>query len=401
MFQHVDAYAGDPILSMMETFNHDPRPTKVNLSVGLYYDADGRIPRLDCVLEAQKRVEADPTPQVYLPGEGLDGYIKGVQLLAFGAQSVPLAEGRIATIQSIGGSGALKVGADFLRRYFPDSALWVSDPTWDNHVALFRGAGFKTNTYPYYDAKTGGLRFDAMLATLAALPEKSVVLLHPCCHNPTGVDPTREQWQQITDVLAARKAIPFLDMAYQGFAEGLEEDAWPVRTMVAAGLPVLVATSFSKNLSLYGERVGSLSVVCESAEIAEAVLGQLKSTVRSIYSSPPRHGGQLVSTILNDPALYARWEAEVAPMRLRIRAMRERLHGILAALLPDGDFGYFLTQRGMFSYTGLTALEVDRLREESAIYLIRSGRMCVAGLSEGNVEYVGECFARVLSSRAA
>lgn len=399
MFQHVDAYGGDPILSMMETFHHDPRENKVNLSVGLYYDAEGRIPQLESVQEAQRQIDAHPAPQVYLPMEGLAGYRTGVQKLIFGADCQALAEGRIATIQSVGGSGALKVGADFLRRYFPDSQLWVSDPTWDNHVVLFTAAGFKVNAYPYYDPATGGLRFDAMLATLAALPAKSIVLLHPCCHNPTGVDLTREQWTKVIDVLRARNVIPFLDMAYQGFGDGIEEDAWPVREMAAAGLPMLVASSFSKNLSLYGERVGSLSAVCETPEATEAVLGQMKAGVRAIYSSPPRHGGTLVSTVLNDAALRERWFQEVEPMRTRIRAMRQRLHDGMTAHLPGRDFSYFLTQRGMFSYTGLTGEEVDRLREDDAIYLIRSGRMCVAGLSEHNVDYVAEAFARVLSAR--
>jgi aromatic-amino-acid transaminase len=401
MFQHVDSYAGDPILTMMETFNHDPRADKVNLSVGLYYDAEGRVPRLSCVETATQRVDADAAANVYLPMEGHPGYRKGVQQLVFGADRPALLSGKIATIQSVGGSGALKVGADFLRRYFPNSEMWVSDPTWDNHVALFRAAGFKVNAYPYYDAETGGLRIDDMLATLAALPEKSLVLLHPCCHNPTGVDPTREQWAQIIAVLVQRKVIPFLDMAYQGFNDGLEEDAWPVRAMADAGLSMLVASSFSKNLSLYGERLGRLSAVCETPEEATAVLGQMKSGVRAIYSSPPRHGGLIVAEILNDADLSAQWHAEVAPMRVRIQAMRQRLYDILHKRLPGGRFDYFLTQHGMFSYTGLTPLEVDRLREEFGVYLIRSGRMCVAGLNEGNVEYVAECFATVLGERRA
>jgi aromatic-amino-acid transaminase len=400
MYQHVEAYEGDPILSMMETFSQDPRENKVNVSIGLYYDDQGRVPTLTCVKEAQRRIDANPVPQTYLPMEGLAGYRTAVQKLVFGADSKALAEGRIATIQSVGGSGALRVAADFLRQHFPDSQMWVSDPSWDNHVSLFRTAGFKVNSYPYYDAKTGGLLFDQMLATIAALPEKTIVLLHPCCHNPTGVDLTREQWARLVPVLVERKLIPFLDMAYQGFAAGLEEDAWPVRAMADAGLPLLVATSFSKNLSLYGERVGSLSVLGDTPAEAEAILGQLKSTIRSIYSSPPRHGGQLVSTIMNDPALYAMWVEEVAPMRVRIQAMRKRLHEVLSARLPSHDFTYFLTQQGMFSYTGLTGVEVDRLREERGIYMIRSGRMCVAGLNEANVDYVAEGMADVLSARA-
>ena len=399
MFEHVDAYAGDPILSMMETFHHDPRPNKVNLSVGLYYDAEGRIPQLDSVHQAQLRLDAAPVANVYLPMEGLGSYRSAMQKLVFGEDSRALTEGRIATMQSVGGSGALKVGADFLRRYFPDSEIWVSDPTWDNHIALFTAAGFKVNSYPYYDAATGGLRFDAMLANLAALPAKSIVLLHPCCHNPTGVDPSPEQWTQIIEVLQARKLIPFLDMAYQGFAVGLVEDAWPVRQMEQAGLPLLLASSFSKNLSLYGERVGGLSIVCESAQAADAVLGQMKAGIRAIYSSPPRHGGFLVSNVLNDRNLYAQWEEEVAAMRTRIHAMRQQLFDAMSALLPGMDFSYFLTQQGMFSYTGLSGDEVDTLRTADAVYLIRSGRMCVAGLSEANVDHVAKCFARVISQR--
>ncbi|SDV46383.1 amino acid aminotransferase [Chitinasiproducens palmae] len=396
MFERVDAYPGDPILGLMEAYSKDPRPTKAALSIGLYYDENGDVPLLASVKEAERIAQAQALPRLYLPMEGSPAYRKGVQQLVFGADHKALAEGRVATIQSIGGSGALKVGADFLKRYFPDSQVWVSDPTWDNHTALFQGAGFTVNTYPYYDAASNGLRFDAMLDTLSGLPAQSIVLLHPCCHNPTGIDLNREQWSRVIEVVKARELLPFMDMAYQGFGDGLAEDAWPIRAMADAGVVFLAANSFSKNLSLYGERVGGLSVVCEDAESAGRVLGQLKSSVRRNYSSPVLHGSEVVAAVLGDARLFAMWEKEVAAMRERIKAMRERLHAVLSQKVPDGDFSYILTQRGMFSYTGLSAEQVDTLREAYGVYLVRSGRICVAGLNEGNIEYVANCFAEVL-----
>lgn len=397
MFQNVDAYAGDPILSLMETFKQDPCANKVNLSIGLYYDEQGIIPQLQAVAAAEEQLKAEPQQaSLYLPMEGLNAYRNAIAPLLFGADHPMLKAGRIASIQTLGGSGALKVGADFLKRYFPNSSVWVSDPTWDNHVAIFNGAGFEVKSYPWYDAETNGVKFDAFLAALKALPKQSIVLLHPCCHNPTGADLTDAQWDQTVEVLKAQELIPFLDIAYQGFGAGMEADAYAIRAIAAAGLPALVSNSFSKIFSLYGERVGGLSIVCDSAEEAGRVLGQLKATVRRNYSSPPNFGAQVVARVLNDDALKANWLAEVEAMRLRIIAMRKTLVDVLSTALPGKNFDYLLKQRGMFSYTGLSAQQVDRLREEFGIYLVGSGRICVAGLNSNNVQQVAQAFAAVM-----
>ncbi|MEE3636596.1 amino acid aminotransferase [Pseudomonas sp. AL 58] len=396
MFKHVDAYAGDPILSLMETFKADPRADKVNLSIGLYYDAAGVVPQLGAVAEAEKRLAGQPhQASLYLPMEGLGSYRQAIQTLLFGAGHPAVEGGRVATVQTVGGSGALKVGADFLKRYFPESQVWVSDPTWDNHRAIFEGAGFKVNTYPYFDQQSRGLNFDGMLATLQTLPANSIVLLHPCCHNPTGVDLSQAQWQQVIEVVKARSLIPFLDIAYQGFGEGLVDDAYAIREVARAGVPCLVSNSFSKIFSLYGERVGGLSVVCDDADSAQSVLGQLKATVRRNYSSPPNFGAQLVAAVLSDAGLNAQWEAEVEQMRLRILEMRQGLVDALAALLPGQDFQFFLRQRGMFSYTGFSVEQVRRLRDEFGVYLIDSGRVCMAGLRPDNLQQVAKAFAAV------
>jgi aromatic-amino-acid transaminase len=396
MLDHVNSYAGDPILSLMETYQADTRASKVNLSIGLYYDAEGRIPTLPSVAEAHRRLLAQgDRPALYLPMEGLADYCVQVQRLLFGDQSPALSEGRVATIQTVGGSGALKVGADFLRQYFPQSHVWVSDPTWENHHALFGGAGFTLNTYPYFDPRTGNVAFAAMLETLATLPARSVVLLHPCCHNPTGADLLPAQWDEVIKVLVERALIPFLDIAYQGFGDGMEKDAYAVRAMTAAGLTLVVSNSFSKIFSLYGERVGGLSVVCANAKVAANVHGQLKATVRRNYSSPPSHGARLVSIVLNDEALRTQWLAEVEEMRVRIGSMRTQLASLLRDVFPDGRHDYLLRQKGMFSYTGLSVEQVAHLRRECGIYLIDSGRMCLAGLNAGNVKIVAEAIARV------
>nr|WP_286087794.1 aromatic amino acid transaminase [Enterobacter asburiae] len=397
VFQKVDAYAGDPILSLMERFKEDPRSDKVNLSIGLYYNEDGIIPQLKAVAEAEARLNAAPHgASLYLPMEGLNAYRSTIAPLLFGADHAVLAQKRVATIQTLGGSGALKVGADFLKKYFPDSGVWVSDPTWENHVAIFEGAGFKVATYPWFDSETNGVRVDALLEKLNTLPERSIVLLHPCCHNPTGADLTNAQWDAVIEVLKARNLIPFLDIAYQGFGAGMEEDAYAIRAVASAGLPALVSNSFSKIFSLYGERVGGLSVVCEDAEAAGRVLGQLKATVRRIYSSPPNFGAQVVATVLGDEKLKASWLAEVEAMRQRIQTMRQELVNVLKEAVPGHNFDYLLKQRGMFSYTGLSAAQVDRLREEFGVYLIASGRMCVAGLNASNVHRVAQAFAAVM-----
>ncbi|AKJ32036.1 aromatic amino acid transaminase [Caldimonas brevitalea] len=397
MFQHVDAYAGDPILTLNENFQKDPRPNKVNLSIGIYFDDAGRLPVMSAVREAETTLLQQLGERPYQPMEGAANYRTAVQQLLFGADHEAVKSGRIATLQTLGGSGGLKVGGDFLQRYFGGSQVWVSDPTWDNHRAMFEGAGFKVNTYPYYDAETGGLKFDQMLTALKSLPAQSIVLLHACCHNPTGVDLTREQWAELIPVIRERRLIPYLDIAYQGFGDGIAEDAHAVRSLAEAGVSFFVANSFSKSFSLYGERCGGLSVVCPDAAQAERVLGQLKAAVRRNYSSPPTHGGQIVARVLQTPALRASWEAELGAMRERIKQMRERLHAVLSAKLPGRRLDYFLTQRGMFSYTGLSAEQVDRLREEHAVYLVRSGRMCVAGLNQHNVEPVAVAMAAVLA----
>jgi aromatic-amino-acid transaminase len=396
VFKHVDAYAGDPILSLMETFKADPRANKVNLSIGLYYDAAGVVPQLAAVGEAEKRLADQPhEASLYLPMEGLGSYRQAIQALLFGADHPAVGGARVATVQTVGGSGALKVGADFLKRYFADSQVWVSDPTWDNHRAIFEGAGFKVNTYPYFDPATRGLDFDGMLATLQTLPANSIVLLHPCCHNPTGVDLNQAQWQQVIEVVKARELIPFLDIAYQGFGEGLDADAYAIREFARAGVPCLVSNSFSKIFSLYGERVGGLSVVCDDSATAQSVLGQLKATVRRNYSSPPNFGAQLVATVLGDAGLNAQWQAEVEGMRLRILDMRQALVDALAVLLPGQNFDFFLSQRGMFSYTGFSVEQVRRLRDEFGVYLIDSGRVCMSGVRPDNLQQVAEAFAAV------
>ena len=403
LFTHVEPFAGDPILSLNEDFQKDPRPHKINLSIGIYFDDQGRIPVLDSVRRAEQQVVARGAAKPYLPIEGAANFRGAVQALLFGADHEALATGRVATIQSVGSSGGLKVGADFIARWLPGSAIWVSDPSWENHRSMFEGAGLAVHSYPYYDAATGGLAFDAMCAALSRLPAKSVVLLHACCHNPTGVDLTRAQWDALVPILAERDLVPYLDLAYQGFGDGIVEDAYALRALAAArghdGRPLafFVANSFSKSMSLYGERCGALSVVCADAGEATNVLGQLKFTVRRNYSSPPIHGGQIVAAVLSEPDLRRAWEDELAAMRERIKAMRKVLHGVLVAKVPGRDFGYFLSQHGMFSYTGLNPRQVDRLREEFAVYLVRSGRMCVAGLNRGNVEPTAQAMAAVLA----
>ena len=397
MFQNVDAYAGDPILSLMEAFKQDPRANKVNLSIGLYYDEEGIIPQLQAVAAAEEQLHAEPQQaSLYLPMEGLVSYRNAIAPLLFGSDHAMLKAGRIASIQTLGGSGALKVGADFLKRYFPQSGVWVSDPTWDNHIAIFNGAGLEVQTYPWYDAETKGVNFAAFISKLKTLRKQSIVLLHPCCHNPTGADLTNAQWDEVTEVLKAQELIPFLDIAYQGFGEGMEEDAYAIRAIASAGLPAFVSNSFSKIFSLYGERVGGLSIVCADAEEANRVLGQLKATVRRNYSSPPNFGAQVVARVLNDDALKASWLAEVEEMRTRIIAMRHKLVKVLSEALPGKNFEYLLQQRGMFSYTGLSKEQVDRLRNEFGIYLVGSGRICVAGLNSNNVHQVAEAFAAVM-----
>ncbi|MES2091641.1 MAG: amino acid aminotransferase [Pseudomonadota bacterium] len=397
MFNHVDAYPGDPILTLNEDFQKDPRGGKINLSIGIYFDDAGRLPVMAAVREAESAMLSHIGPKPYQPMAGAANYREAVQHLLFGAEHEAVKSGRIATLQTLGGSGGLKVGGDFLKRYFPNSQVWVSDPTWDNHRAMFEGAGFQVNTYPYYDAATGGLKFDAMMATIQDLPAHSIVLLHACCHNPTGVDLNAAQWAELIPVLRERRLLPYLDIAYQGFGDGIEEDAHAIRSLADAGVSFFVANSFSKSFSLYGERVGGLSVCCPDKAQADRVFGQLMSAVRRNYSSPPTHGGQIVARVLQTPSLRQVWADELGGMRTRIQAMRRQLHAGLVATLPGRDFGYFLSQQGMFSYTGLSPQQVDTLREVHGVYVLRSGRMCVAGLNAGNVDRVAEAMAAVLA----
>ncbi len=395
-FQHLPVYPGDPILGLNEAFQKDPRSDKVNLSIGIYFDDAGRIPVLGCVREAEAQMLAQSAPKSYLPIDGSPAMRQAVQHLLFGAHHEAVTSGRVATLQTVGSSGGLRVGADFIKRWLPQSEIWVSDPTWDNHRAMFEGAGITVNTYPYYDATTGGLKFDAMLATLNGLPKRSVVLLHACCHNPTGVDLTPAQWQALVPVLRERELIAYLDLAYQGYGQGIEQDAYAARALADAGVTFFIANSFSKSMSVYGERAGALSVVCGDRAEANLVSGQMQVVVRRNYSSPGLHAAGIVSRVLGDAALRTAWEADVAAMRERIMSMRRSLHEVLTAKVPGRDFGYFLSQRGMFSYTGLSAAQVDRLREEFGVYLVRSGRMCVAGLNTSNVERTAAALAAVL-----
>lgn len=396
MFEHVAFYPGDPILGLVEAFQNDPRAEKVNLGIGIYFDDNGRLPVLGSVRAAEEMWASEPRPRPYLPMEGLESYRFAVQKLLFGSECAAVAEGRVATIQTLGGSGALKIGADFLHQWFPHAKAYVSDPTWDNHKGIFEGSGFEVGEYPYYGAD-GQLRFDDMKAFFEQLEPNSVVLLHPCCHNPTGVDLNREQWNEILNVVAERCLIPFMDIAYQGFGDDLDDDAYAIRKAVSMGLPLFVSNSFSKSLSFYGERVGGLSVVCPSAQEQALVFGQLKLAVRKVYSSPPSHGGHIVSAVMNTPEWYAQWVEEVAQMRERIQQMRQHLHKVLSTKLSDRNFDYFLNQRGMFSYTGLSAEQVARLRNQFGVYLVASGRMCVAGLNNHNIEYVADAMTEVLS----
>ncbi|WP_250469171.1 MULTISPECIES: amino acid aminotransferase [unclassified Caballeronia] len=397
MFEHIDAYPGDPILTLNENFQKDPRTDKVNLSIGIYFDDAGRLPVMQAVREAELSLLQELGPKPYLPMAGFAHYRDAVQTLVFGAESAPRADGRIASVQTLGGSGALKVGADFIRRYFPDTKVWVSDPTWENHRFIFERAGFEVNTYPYYDEATGGLLFDAMLDAIDKLPAKSVVLLHACCHNPTGVDLDEAQWVKVIDVLQKRDLLPFVDMAYQGFGAGLDADAFAVREIARRGVPAFVANSFSKNFSLYGERCGGLHVVCDDAAEADRVLGQLTSAVRANYSNPPTHGAKIVTKVLNTPELAQSWREELAAMCQRIARMRHAIHDGLREHVRGEALARYIKQRGMFTYTGLQAEQVDRLREEFGVYILRSGRMCVAGLNDSNVQVVADSIGKVLA----
>jgi aromatic-amino-acid transaminase len=405
LFAAVEMAPRDPILGLNEQFNADPNPAKVNLGVGVYFDAKGKLPVLRCVAAAEKLLLETPKAKGYLPIDGIAVYDKAVQGLVFGAGSEVVKAGRVATIQALGGTGGLKVGADFLKKLRPGAAVLISDPSWENHRALFQQAGFEVQNYPYYDAEgreaapggpARGIRFDAMLAALAAAAPGTVVVLHACCHNPTGCDLSPAQWEQVAATCAAAGVVPFLDMAYQGFGTGIVEDGAAVQCFLATGMQFLVSTSFSKSFSLYGERVGALSVVCSSAEEAGRVLSQLKIVIRANYSNPPTFGAQVVATVLTTPALRAMWEEELAGMRERIKAMRHALVDKLAAAGVKGDLSYITTQVGMFSYSGLSKEQMLRLRSEFGIYGVDSGRICVAAINDGNIEAIAAAIAQVM-----
>ena len=386
----------DPILGITESFNADTNPAKINLGVGVYYDDNGKVPLLACVRKAEEILIEQQAPRTYLPIEGLAAYDKAVQELVFGADSPIIQEKRAVTVQAIGGTGALKIGADFLRRFAPASQVYISDPSWENHRALFESAGFTVNTYSYYDAATRGVNFGAMLADLRAMPRGAIVLLHACCHNPTGADLTAAQWDEVIAAVIAGGLIPFLDMAYQGFGSGIAADGAVVGKFAAAGGPLLISNSFSKSFSLYGERVGALSVVGESAEEAARLLSQLKRVVRTNYSNPPIHGGKVVATVLTTPELRQMWEDELAGMRVRIKEMRNTFVEKLKDKAPAHDFEFVREQVGMFSYSGLTKQQVERLRVEHSIYAVDTGRICVAALNSKNIDLVIDAIAKVL-----
>ena len=396
MFSAVEMAPRDPILGLNEQFNADTNPAKVNLGVGVYYDDNGKLPLLQCVQTAEKTMMDKPTARGYLPIDGIAAYDAGVKALVFGADSEPVTSGRVATVQAIGGTGGLKIGADFLKRLSPNATVLISDPSWENHRALFTNAGFTVESYPYYDAAKRGVNFDAMLAALNAAAAGTIVVLHACCHNPTGYDITAAQWDQVIAACKAKSLTPFLDMAYQGFGYGIAEDGAVIGKFVAAGLNFFVSTSFSKSFSLYGERVGALSVLCESKEEAGRVLSQLKIVIRTNYSNPPTHGGAVVAAVLGNPALRAQWEQELGEMRVRIKAMRQKLVDGLKAAGVQQDMSFITTQIGMFSYSGLTKDQMVRLRNEFGVYGTDTGRMCVAALNSKNIDYVCQAIAKVV-----
>jgi aromatic-amino-acid transaminase len=395
-FHGVELAPRDPIIGLTEAFVADTRPQKVNLGVGVYCDDNGRIPLLRAVREAERvRVEAG-VPRGYLPIEGLAAYDAAVQKILFGADSPLIGAGRLVTAQALGGTGALKIGADFLKRISPNAQVLISDPSWENHRALFEGAGFKVSTYAYYDAPSHGLNFAGMCSALRAAHAGTIVALHACCHNPTGVDLSVEQWREVARICKAQGLVPMLDIAYQGFGEGVEVDAAAVRLFADEGLSFFVASSFSKSFSLYGERVGALTIVTGSSDEAARVLSQLKRVIRTNYSNPPTHGGSIVAAVLADPKLRALWEEELAEMRNRIKAMRRAFVEGLKARNVKGDYSFVVKQNGMFSYSGLTTAQVDRLRNEFGIYAVSSGRICVAALNSKNIDYVCDALAAVL-----
>ncbi|CAK9888233.1 MULTISPECIES: amino acid aminotransferase [Pseudomonas] len=396
LFSAVELAPRDPILGLNEAFNADTRSNKVNLGVGVYCNEEGRIPLLRAVIEAETQRAAQHASRGYLPIDGIVAYDQAVQKLLFGAESPLLSAGRVITTQAVGGTGALKIGADFLKQLSPNAVVAISDPSWENHRALFETAGFPVQNYRYYDAATHDVNRSGMLEDLNALPSGSIIVLHACCHNPTGVDLTPEDWKNVLDVVKAKGHVPFLDMAYQGFGAGITEDAAAVRLFAESGLDFFVSSSFSKSFSLYGERVGALSIVTESKEEATRVLSQVKRVIRTNYSNPPTHGATIVATVLNSPELRKMWEDELAEMRLRIHGMRKQMVELLAEYGAKQDFSFVGRQCGMFSYSGLTVEQVARLKNEFGIYALDTGRICVASLNQSNIHVVTKAIVEVL-----
>jgi len=396
LFASVELAPADPILGLNEAFNADTRPGKVNLGVGVYLGEDGKIPLLNAVRQAEAARLQNPSPRGYIPIDGLAAYNQGVQKLLFGDASELLVQGRLVTAQALGGTGALRVGADMLKRLLPEARVLISDPSWENHRALFEAAGFAVGTYPYYDARSHGLNFAGMRDALKAAAPRTIVVLHACCHNPTGVDLTPSQWQEVVGIVRERNLVAYVDMAYQGFADGLEADGAAVRAFAASGAEFFIASSFSKSFSLYGERVGALTIVTESADASKRVLSQLKRVIRTNYSNPPTHGAALVTSVLASAELRKAWESELTGMRERIKLMRTSLVKLLQERISGRDFSFVLEQRGMFSYSGLTADQVQRLRTEFGIYAVSSGRICIAALNQKNVITVADAISAVL-----
>ena len=396
LFTAVEMAPRDPILGLNEQFAADSNPNKVNLGVGVYFDDNGKLPLLQCVQAAEKAMMEKPTPRGYLPIDGIAAYDNGVKALVFGAESDVVKSGRVATVQAIGGTGGLKIGADFLKKLNPNAKVLISNPSWENHKAIFTNAGFEVGSYAYYDAATRSIDFAGMLADLNAAAAGTVVVLHACCHNPTGYDITAAQWDQVIEVVKAKNLVAFLDMAYQGFGHGIAEDGAVIGKFVAAGLNIFVSTSFSKSFSLYGERVGALSVVATDKDEAARVLSQLKIVIRTNYSNPPTHGGAVVAAVLNNAELHALWEKELGEMRVRIKAMRQKLVDGLKAAGVKQDMSFITTQIGMFSYSGLSKDQMVRLRSEFGVYGTDTGRMCVAALNSKNIDYVCKAIAAVI-----
>ncbi|MEY2622930.1 MAG: hypothetical protein RLZZ101_165 [Pseudomonadota bacterium] len=399
LFSSVQLAPKDPIFGLTEAYTADQRPGKVNLGVGVYYTDEGKVPLLRAVLEAEREVVAKEAPRAYIPIEGPNPYNSAVQNLLFGKDSALIQAGRVVTAECLGGTGALRVGGDFVKRLEPNSPAAISSPSWENHRGIFEAAGYTVLDYTYFDPKTRGVDFDGMVKSLESFPAKTLVILHACCHNPTGADLTKDQWKTIISICQQKQLIPFLDIAYQGFADGIEEDGAAVRMFADSGMSFFVSSSFSKSFSLYGERVGALSIVTQSKEESARVLSQLKRVIRTNYSNPPTHGAAIVATVLNSPKLRQMWEDELAQMRERIKSMRHGLKEKLAAAGISHDFSFIEAQRGMFSYSGLTADQVAKLQEQDAIYALSTGRICVAALNSKNIDRVAQAIARVLMSK--